>query len=128
MLTCFIKYVVDPNKRKDFIEYAKTWVKLIEKYGGVHHGYFSPMKDKKDESSSSFSFSKIGKKGPDNIAVALFSFSNLEKYETFRKEVQNDEECQYITERFKETSCFVNYERSFLEPLLQNMDDKFFEN
>ena len=120
MLTCYIKYVVDKSKREEFIEYARAWMSIIERYGGIHHGYFLPLEDKKDEPKSSFSFPNIGKKGPDNIAVALFSFPNSEKYETFRKEVQNDEECQYITERFKCTSCFVNYERSFLEPLSSN--------
>jgi len=81
MFTCFIRYVVDPNKIKDFEKYAHAWIALIEKYGGTHHGYFLPGNPSDDLPKSTFSFPNLGKSGPDNIAVALFSFPNLETYE-----------------------------------------------
>ena len=116
MFTCFIRYVIDPDKMSEFEEYARAWISLIEKYGGVHHGYFLPGKP--DElPNPSFSFPGIGKNGPDNIAVALFSFSNLEKYETYKREVSKDEMCKSISARFKETKCFLSYERNFLKPI-----------
>lgn len=81
MFTCFIKYVVDPNKIKEFEEYARTWITLVEKYGGIHHGYFVPGSDSDDLPDSTFSFPELGKDGPKNIAVAIFSFPNLAQYE-----------------------------------------------
>ncbi len=119
MFTCCIRYVVDPNKLKEFEEYAHAWIELIEKYGGIHHGYFLPGDDSDDFPNTTFSFPNLGKNGPDNIAIALFSFPNLETYEAYKKDVAKDKECKAITERFKETKCFLSYERSFLKPIFK---------
>jgi len=115
MFTCFIRYVVDPNKTDEFEEYARTWMMLTEKHGGIHHGYFLP--DVLEAPDFSFSFPDIGKNGPNNIAIALFSFPSLEKYNAYKKAVSEDEECKAITARFNETKCFLSYERSFLKPI-----------
>lgn len=106
MFTCFIRYIVDSDKIKEFEKYACTWIKLVEKHGGIHHGYFLPGNVNDELSNFSFSFPGLGQKGPNNIAVALFSFSSLEKYETYRKEVAKDEECQAMTAEFNESKCF----------------------
>jgi hypothetical protein len=124
MFTCFIKYHVDQNKIEEFKEYASIWIKLIEKYGGTHHGYFFPIKDPKKAPSSSFSFSNIGVNGPSDIAIALFSFPNLEKYEAYKKSVKNDPDCKYITERFEQNPCFISYERTFLEPFFDILQEE----
>jgi hypothetical protein len=42
MFTCCIRYNIDPDKRVAFREYARAWISLITKYGGIHHGYFIP--------------------------------------------------------------------------------------
>lgn len=115
MLTCFIRYTVDLNKLHEFEEYARTWIALVEKYGGTHHGYFLPGPDLP---SSLFSFPDIGKSGPNNVAIALFSFPNKEKYETYKNEVVEDPECKAITAHFHRTKCFLSYERHFLKPIL----------
>src|SRR3989442_15958352 len=90
LITCFIRYTLDPNKLADFKQYARTWMRLIEKYGGTHQGYFVP-----DQSppAAQFSFSDIGEDGPANIAVALFSFPTLEASEKYRRDVADDPEC-----------------------------------
>ena len=56
-------------------------MRLIEKYGGTHHGYFVPGEGLP---SAAFSFPGIGEEGPGDIAVALFSFPTVEAYETYR--------------------------------------------
>lgn len=117
MITCFIRYVVDPNKINEFEKYARAWIALIEKYGGIHHGYFLPGKDSDILPDPSFSFPDIGKNGQDNVAVALFSFPSLEKYNAYKREVSKDEECKAIIAYFNETKCFLSYERSFLKPI-----------
>lgn len=45
MFTCCIRYIVDANKMNEFEKYAHTWIALVEKYGGIYHGYFLPCKD-----------------------------------------------------------------------------------
>lgn len=119
MLTCFIRYVVDPSKIKEFEEYARAWITLITKHGGIHHGYFLPEDDLVGLPNQAFSFPDLGKTGPENIAVALFSFPSLEVYETYKKSVAKDKECERITAEFKETKCFLSYERNFLRPILE---------
>jgi hypothetical protein len=131
MFTCFIKYQINQNKIEEFKEYASIWIKLIEKYGGIHHGYFLPIIDPKKAPNTSFSFPDIGVNGPSDIAIALFSFQNLEKYETYKKSVKNDPDCKYITERLQQNPCFISYERTFLEPffdIVQEEDKNLGEN
>lgn len=117
MFTCFIRYVVDPAKIKEFEEYARMWIALITKHGGIHHGYFLPEDDLTSLPDQVFSFPDLGKIGPANIAVALFSFPSLEAYETYKNSVAKDKACECITAKFKETKCFLSYERSFLRPI-----------
>jgi len=117
LITCFIRYTLDPDKLADFEQYARTWMRLIEKYGGTHQGYFVP-----DQSppNAQFSFSDIGEDGPPNIAVALFSFPTIEAYEKYRRDVAGDPECVAETRHYEETRCFTKYERTFLKPLPRN--------
>jgi hypothetical protein len=56
MITCYLRYVIDPNKLTEFEAYANMWIPPVNKFSGVHHGYFLPHEC------------------PNNIAVALFSF------------------------------------------------------
>ncbi len=84
MFTCFIRYVVDFDKREE-LKNACTWMRLIERYGGIHHGYFLPVKDSNKAPTSSFSFPNIAESGPSDIAVALFSFSSLENMKPIKE-------------------------------------------
>jgi hypothetical protein len=111
VITCFIRYTIDSNKLADFEHYARVWMRLIDKYGGTHHGYFVPGEG---PPSAAFSFPGIGEAGPDNVAVALFSFPSGEAYESYRREVANDPECLAVTSHYEETKCFSKYERSFV--------------
>ncbi len=111
MITCFLRYTIDPDKLAEFEHYARVWMGLIEEYGGTHHGYFVP-----DDvpPSAVFSFPGVGEEGPDNVAVALFSFPDVEAYETYRREVANDPECLAATKHYEQTECFTKYERTFM--------------
>ena len=111
MITCFIRYTLDPAKLADFEQYARVWMRLIEKYGGTHHGYFVPGAS---PSNAAFSFAGIGADGPPNIGIALFSFADAEAYERYRREVADDPECLEETRHRDETSCFLKYERTFM--------------
>lgn len=117
MFTCCIRYVVDPNKLSEFEEYARSGISLIEDYGGTHHGYFVPGTHTETFPDATFSFPGLGKNGPDNVAYALFSFPDLETYDSYREGVSKDDRCKTTTERFNETKCFSSYERNFLKPI-----------
>lgn len=99
MVTCYLRYVIDPHKLKEFEHYGKLWIPLVAKFGGVHHGYFLPHE------------------GPNNIAIALFSFPSLADYETYRARILEDAECQAAMAYYEHTRCFLSYERSFLKPV-----------
>jgi NIPSNAP len=112
LITCFIRYTIDPDKLDDFEHYARVWMRLIEKYGGKHLGYFVPDKE---APAATFSFPGIGETGPENVAIALFTFPTLEAYETYRRDVPNDPECLAVTAHYKRTKCFTKYERAFMK-------------
>lgn len=114
MITCFIRYTLNPEKLAEFELYAKTWMRLIEKYGGTHHGYFVPGEA---PPSAPFSFAAVGEDGPTNIGVALFSFPSVTAYEAYRREVRTDPECLAITRIRDESQCFTKYERTFLRAI-----------
>jgi len=116
MVTCFIRYTIDPDKLEDFEDYARVWMRLIEKYGGTHVGYFIP---EKDGPPATFSFPGVGEPGPNNVAVALFAFPTLEAYETYRRDVPNDPECVAVTARYEKTKHFTKYERTFMKRVVQ---------
>jgi hypothetical protein len=117
LITCFIRYTLNPEKLADFEQYARVWMRLIEKYGGTHQGYFIPHEA---PPAAAFSFGGIGHEGPGNIAVALFSFPDVDAYEKYRREVSDDPECQAETRHFHETKCFTKYERTFLQPVTRD--------
>ena len=121
MFTCIIRYEVDPDKLPDFKEYAQAWIELINDYGGIHHGYFSPPseEEKKSLPDPTFSFPGLGTEGAPNKGFALFSFETLEKYETYKRDVAEDERCKQATARFNKTNPFLGYERHFLTPIFK---------
>ena len=118
MFTCFLRYEVEPGKHEQFKDYARAWMALIQKYGGTHHGYFVPGGEGEVLPSPAFSFPGLGREGPPNIAVALFSFPTVEAYDKYRKDVAKDEDCIAVTARFNDSKCFTSYERTFLVPVV----------
>ena len=114
-ITCCIRYELAPGKTAEFEHYARVWKRIIESLGGEHHGCFMPGEPPPD--SSHFSFPGVGRNGPDNIAVVLFSFPDLEAYNRYRRDAGSDPECDAVTEHYRQTQCFTGYERTFLTPL-----------
>jgi hypothetical protein len=105
------------DKLDAFGEYGRLWIGLINKLGGVHHGYFLPSHDPEAVNHGRFSFPDIGSEGPANIGVAIFSFPDWETYERYRREAGNYEECQRAAAIASETKCFTGYERNFMTQL-----------
>src|SRR6185436_9021904 len=101
MFTCFVRYQVEPDKLSEFREYARSWIALIRKYGGTHHGYFVPGTS------------------ADDLPEPTFSFPGIEAYDRYRRDVAADEACKAATARFNESKCFTSYERTFLLPVFE---------
>ncbi len=113
-VTCQIRYTVDLSQLSAFEAYARTWMSLIERYGGIHHGYFVPRVNPDEVGPS---FPSLGYDGPTDIALALFTFPDEESYRLYRKEVATDPECISAAALVRESGCFTRYERLFLQPL-----------
>jgi len=99
MITVHLRYEIDADKLADFAEYGRRWIRLVNRLGGTHHGYFLPSEGDSDE------------------AFALFSFPSLAAYEQYRLAATEDPECLDAYRFATETKCIRRYERRFLSPL-----------
>ncbi|MEM8703400.1 MAG: NIPSNAP family protein [Pseudomonadota bacterium] len=99
MITCYINYEINPAKTAEFEKYAKMWIPLVGKFGGVHHGYYLPHES------------------PSDLAVCLFSFPSLAAYETYRAKSMQDNACRKAIAFAEETECIRRYDRHFLRPV-----------
>ena len=99
MVTCFLKYVIDPHKVDEFAHYGKLWIDLVNEMGGIHHGYLLPHE------------------GANNIGYAQFSFPSLAAYEAYRNEIPGNARCQEAFRYAQQTGCILSYERSFCKPI-----------
>jgi hypothetical protein len=106
MVTCYLRYEIDPYKKREFEHYARLWIPLVERFGGTHHGYFLPHE------------------GASDIALALFAFDSLADYETYRKRVAEDVDCKAAFAYAERTRCIRRYERSFMRPVFEGLQNK----
>ena len=100
-VTVHLRYEIDAEKLDEFTEYAQTWIRLVNRLGGTHHGYFLPSEGDSDE------------------AFALFTFPSLAAYEEYRQQSRHDPECVSAYEFARRTGCIRRYERRFLAPVFE---------
>lgn len=100
MVTCHVRYQVNPERMAEFEAYGRMWFALVARFGGVHHGYFLP------------------REGDSPVAVALYSFDSLEAYQDYRRRMQADADCQAALRYGRETQCFLGFEHGLLRPVL----------
>jgi NIPSNAP len=72
MITCFIRYELDPYKRAQFDQYAKTWGQAIPRCGADLIGYFSPHE------------------GSSTIGYGVYNIDSLAAYEAYRARLAAD--------------------------------------
>jgi hypothetical protein len=101
MITCYVRYIIDPYKLTEFEHYSKLWIPLVEKFGGKHHGCFLPSE------------------GANNVAMALFTFPSMTLYEEYRSNTAKDPECKAAFKYAEDTRCIISYERSFFRPVFE---------
>lgn len=72
MITCFIRYEIDPFKREDFVQYARIWGEAIPRCGADLIGYFAPHE------------------GSSTVAYGVYNIESLAAYEAYRARLAND--------------------------------------
>ncbi len=72
MITCFIRYEIDPTKKDQFIQYAQSWGEVIPRCGADLIGYFAPHE------------------GSSTLAYGVYNIENLAAYEAYRARVAAD--------------------------------------
>jgi hypothetical protein len=99
MITCTLRYVIDPRRRVEFEEYGRMSTALVEKFGGRHHGCFLPPDD------------------AGNVAWALVSFPTPAEFERYRVESSNDPDGAAARRHADVTRCILGCEHGFLQPV-----------
>jgi hypothetical protein len=72
MLTCAIRYEIDPTKRSQFEQYARTWGEAIPRCGADLIGYFAPHE------------------GSATLAYGIYNVASLAEYEAYRARLATD--------------------------------------
>ncbi|QKR99167.1 NIPSNAP family protein [Sphingomonas sp. CL5.1] len=72
MITCVIRYEIDPYKLRAFEEYARNWGKVIPRCGADLIGYFAPHE------------------GTATTAYGIYSIADLAAYEAYRARLRAD--------------------------------------
>jgi hypothetical protein len=72
MITCFIRYEIDPFKVSAFEAYARNWGQAIPRAGADLIGYFAPHE------------------GSATVAYGVYTVPSLAAYEAYRARLKDD--------------------------------------
>ena len=72
MITCFIRYEIDPYRLDAFDQYARNWGEAIPRCGADLIGYFAPHE------------------GSATTAYGVYSVPDLAAYEAYRARLKDD--------------------------------------
>lgn len=72
MLTCIIRYQIDPTKKAQFEQCARNWGQAIPRCGADLIGYFAPYE------------------GSATVAYGIYNVASLADYETYRSRLAAD--------------------------------------
>jgi len=97
MITCFIRYQIDPFQRDVFKTYAENWGRIIPRCGGQLVGYFMPHE------------------GTNDVAWGLIAFESLAAYETYRARLRSDSEALANFALAESKRIILREERTFVQ-------------
>jgi hypothetical protein len=97
MITCFIRYQIDPFQRDEFKKYAENWGRIIPRCGGHLVGYFLPHE------------------GTNDVAWGVIAFDSLASYEAYRTRLQSDAEGRENFAMAQSKRLILREERNFVE-------------
>jgi hypothetical protein len=95
MITCFIRYQIDPFQRDAFKTYAQNWGRIIPRCGGHLIGYFLPHEGTNDE------------------AWGLIAFDSLAAYEAYRARLRADAQGRENFEMAQSKRLVLREQRTF---------------
>ena len=72
MLTCIIRYQIDPTKKSHFETYARNWGQAIPRCGADLVGYYAPCE------------------GSTTLAYGIYNRKSLGAYEQYRERLSQD--------------------------------------
>lgn len=72
MLTCIIRYHIDPTKKAQFERYSRNWGEAIPRCGADLIGYFAPHE------------------GSSTLAYGIYNIPDLAEYEAYRARLSAD--------------------------------------
>jgi len=97
MITCIIRYQIDPFQRDEFKTYAENWGRIIPRCGGHLVGYFLPHE------------------GTNDVAWGLIAFGSLNAYETYRARLRSDSEALANFALAQSKRMILREERNFVQ-------------
>ena len=97
MITCVIRYQIDPFQRDVFKTYAENWGRIIPRCGGHLVGYFMPHE------------------GTNDVAWGLIAFDSLAAYETYRARLRSDSEALANFALAESKRIILREERNFVQ-------------
>jgi len=97
MITCFIRYHIDPTKKEQFVQYAQNWGQVIPKCGADLIGYFAPHE------------------GSSTLAYGVYSIESLAAYEEYRERLMQEKIGQENYEFAQREKFILREDRTFLK-------------
>jgi NIPSNAP len=101
MITCFIKYEIEPFQKEEFRRYSQNWGKIIPRCGAHLIGYFGPHE------------------GSATTAYGVYNIDSLAAYEAYRAKLASDPEGKANFEFAKERQFIRREDRVFLKAFHQ---------
>lgn len=106
MLTCIIKYRIDPTKHDQFAAYARNWGEAIPRNGADLVGYFAPHE------------------GSSTLAYGIYHVESLAAYETYRARLAEDPLGQQNYAFAQREGFLLREDRTFLKCVSHNPKSK----
>ena len=97
MLTCVIRYQIDPTKKEHFSEYARNWGQAIPRCGADLIGYYAPHE------------------GSTTLAYGIYNVSSLADYEVYRARLAADPLGKQNYEFAQSEKFLLREDRTFLK-------------
>jgi hypothetical protein len=96
MITCFIRYEIDPFRVEAFDEYARAWGEVIPRCGADLIGYYAPHE------------------GSATTAYGIYNIDSLAAYEQYRARLKADPQSRANYEFSKKEQFIRREDRMFL--------------
>ncbi|MEO0429469.1 MAG: NIPSNAP family protein [Pseudomonadota bacterium] len=97
MLTCVIRYQIDPTKKAQFEECARNWGQAIPRCGADLIGYYAPHE------------------GSSTLAYGIYNVASLAEYEAYRVRLAADPLGRANYEFAQKERLLLREDRTFLK-------------